>query len=221
MKSSNWPRKQLRKKANVLISGETGTGKDVLARYIHAVGTRTHGNLVGINCAAIQNTMLESELFGYEAGAFTGAQQKRKPGLMEMADNGILFLNEISSMPLDIQAKLLTAIETQSFTRLGGTQPVNVDVQVISASNRNLAAMIEEHLFREDLFYRLKVIEIDLPPLRERLEDIPDLVGFFVKDFNMHMAMNVQEVDPRALEALQNHPWRGTSANSRIQSNAP
>ena len=201
--------KAAQKKANVLISGETGTGKDVLARYIHAVGTRTHGNLVGINCAAIQNTMLESELFGYEAGAFTGAQQKRKPGLMEMADNGILFLNEISSMPLDIQAKLLTAIETQSFTRLGGTQPVNVDVQVISASNRNLAAMIEEHLFREDLFYRLKVIEIDLPPLRERLEDIPDLVGFFVKDFNMHMAMNVQEVDPRALEALQNHPWRG------------
>jgi DNA-binding NtrC family response regulator len=201
--------KAAQRKANVLISGETGTGKDVLAKYIHTVGTRAHNSFVGINCAAIQSTMLEIELFGYEASTFTSAAAKRKLGLMEVADNGILFLNEISSMPLEIQAKLLTAIESQSFLRVGGIAPVNVDVQVISASNHNLQAMIESHDFREDLYYRLKVIEIALPPLRERVEDIPELVGYFIRHYNMHMAMNVQEIDPKALEALQSHPWRG------------
>ncbi|MHC1740946.1 MAG: sigma-54-dependent transcriptional regulator [Anaerolineaceae bacterium] len=201
--------KAAQRKANVLITGETGTGKDVLAKYIHTVGTRRHKSFVGINCAAIQSTMLEIELFGYEPNSFTGAAQKRKTGLMEVADDGILFLNEISSMPLEIQAKLLTAIESQSFLRVAGTAPVQVDVQVISASNRNLPAMIESKEFREDLYYRLKVIEIDMPPLRERVEDIPELVGYFIRHYNMNMAMNVQEIDPRALEALQNHPWRG------------
>lgn len=201
--------KAAQKKANVLITGETGTGKDVLARYIHKVGNRSTKSMVSINCAAIQSTMLEIELFGYEANSFTGAAQKRKVGLMEVADESVLFLNEISSMPLETQAKLLTAIESQSFYRVAGTQPVNVDVQVISASNHNLPAMIEVHEFREDLYYRLKVVEIELPPLRERVEDIPDLVGFFIHHFNMHMAVNVQGIDPAALEALQNHTWRG------------
>jgi DNA-binding NtrC family response regulator len=201
--------KAAQKKANVLITGETGTGKDVLAKYIHNVGTRRLNSFVGINCAAIQNTMLEIELFGYEANSFTGSSQKRKIGLLEVADNGILFLNEISSMPLEIQAKLLTAIESQSFLRVAGTQPVNVDVQVISASNHNLPEMIESHEFREDLYYRLKVIEIEMPPLRERLEDIPELVGYFIAHYNMHMAMNVEGIDSKALDVLQNQPWRG------------
>jgi DNA-binding NtrC family response regulator len=209
--------KAAQRKANVLISGETGTGKDVLAKYIHTVGTRRFKSLVSINCAAIQSTMLEIELFGYEPNSFTGAAQKRKVGLMEVADQGILFLNEISSMPLEIQAKLLTAIESQSFLRVAGLQPVQVDVQVISASNRNLPQMIEAKEFREDLYYRLKVVEIELPPLRERREDVPELVGHFIRHYNMNMAMNVQSIEPQALEALQNYTWKG---NIRELSNA-
>ena len=197
------------RKANVLISGETGTGKDVLAKHIYKVGTRSHNKFVSINCAAIQPTMLEIELFGYEPNSFTGAAQKRKIGLMETADNGILFLNEISSMPLELQAKLLTAIESQSFYRVAGTEPVKVDVQVISASNQDLHQMMAENRFREDLYYRLKVVEIELPPLRERKEDIPELVGYFIRHFNMHIPMNVRAIEPLALEALQNHTWRG------------
>lgn len=197
------------RKANVLISGETGTGKDVLAKHIHKVGNRSHNKFVSINCAAIQPTMLEIELFGYEPNSFTGAAQKRKIGLMETADNGILFLNEISSMPLELQAKLLTAIESQSFYRVAGTEPVKVDVQVISASNQDLHQMMAENKFREDLYYRLKVVEIELPPLRERKEDIPELVGYFIRHFNMHIPMNVRAIEPLALEALQNHTWRG------------
>jgi two-component system, NtrC family, response regulator AtoC len=201
--------KAAQRRANVLISGETGTGKDVLARYIHSVGTRSHKKFISINCAAIQNTMLEIELFGNEPNAFTSAGTKRKIGLMEIADEGILFLNEISSMPLETQAKLLTAIESQTFFRVAGTEPVNVDVQVISASNQDLHKLIDEHAFREDLYYRLKVVEIELPPLRERKEDIPELVGYFIRHFNMHIPMNVTAIEPLALEALQNHTWRG------------
>lgn len=201
--------KAAQRKANVLISGETGTGKDVLARYIHKVGNRCHNKFVSINCAAIQPTMLEIELFGYEPNSFTGAAQKRKIGLMETADNGILFLNEISSMPLELQAKLLTAIESQSFYRVAGTEPVKVDVQVISASNQDLHKMMAENRFREDLYYRLKVVEIELPPLRDRKEDIPELVGYFIRHFNMHIPMNVRAIEPLALVALQNHNWRG------------
>jgi DNA-binding NtrC family response regulator len=160
--------------------------------------------------------MLESELFGHEAGAFTSADRK-KAGLMEIADGGVLFLNEISSMPLDIQAKLLTAIETHSFRRVGGTALINVDVQVIAASNRNLKEMIKKNEFREDLYYRLKVVDLDLPPLRERKEDIPELVGFFVRQNNMRQGMNVVDVSPQAMDALQKYAWPG---NIRELSNA-
>lgn len=204
------------KQVSILITGETGTGKDVIAKFIHSSGPRTHKPFISINCAAIQNTMLESELFGHEAGAFTSADRK-KPGLMEIADGGILFLNEISSMPVDIQAKLLTAIETHSFRRVGGTALINVDVQVIAASNRNLKEMIKKGDFREDLYYRLKVVDLDLPPLRERIEDIPELVGFFVRENNARQGMNVIDVSPQSMQALQKYSWPG---NIRELSNA-
>ena len=196
------------KKTHVLITGETGAGKDVLANYIHRIGARGGKMFVAINCAAIQNTMLESELFGYEAGAFTGAQ-KRKPGLLEVADEGVLFLDEISSMPLDIQPKVLRAIDSQAFKRVGGTLDVKVDVQIIAASNRDLQKMIQENLFREDLYYRLHVVEINMPPLRERIEDIPELVGFFIQKKNLQMGMNVREITPNALGLLKGYSWPG------------
>jgi len=193
---------------SVLITGETGTGKEVLAQFIHQNGTRAQKPFIAINCAAIQPTMLEAELFGYEAGAFTGAE-KRKHGLMEVADGGILFLDEISSMPLDIQAKLLRAIEERSFRRVGGTTLIRVDVQIIAASNRNLALMIDEGTFRQDLYYRLKVVDLHLPPLRERKADIPELVGFFVRKNNSQLGMNVRDITPRAMRALVNYRWPG------------
>jgi DNA-binding NtrC family response regulator len=204
------------KQVSVLITGETGTGKDVIAKYIHTIGPRANKPFISINCAAIQNTMLESELFGHEAGAFTSADRK-KPGLMEIADDGVLFLNEIASMPVDIQAKLLTAIETHSFRRVGGTVLLNVDVQVIAASNRDLKEMIRKGEFREDLYYRLKVVDLDMPPLRDRIEDVPELVGYFIRENNARQGMNVLDVAPKAMEALQKYSWPG---NIRELSNA-
>jgi DNA-binding NtrC family response regulator len=193
---------------SVLLTGETGTGKEVLANAIHQAGSRGDKPFIAINCAAIQSTILESELFGYEAGAFTGAE-KRKHGLMEIADGGILFLDEISSMPVDMQAKLLRAIEENAFRRVGGTNLVNVDVQLIAASNRNLVKMLEDGKFREDLYYRLKVVDLHLPPLRERKEDIPEFVGYFIKLNNQQMGKNIQDITTRAMQALTAHDWPG------------
>jgi DNA-binding NtrC family response regulator len=193
---------------SVLITGETGTGKEVVARAIHQTGPRSNKSFVAINCAAIQSTMLESELFGYEAGAFTGAQ-KRKHGLMEIADEGVLFLDEISSMPVDMQAKLLRAIEERAIRRVGGTSLVKIDVQILAASNRDLPTRIREGDFREDLYYRLKVVDLHMPPLRERIEDIPELVGLFIRQNNPRMGLNIRDVTPRAMEALGAHPWPG------------
>lgn len=193
---------------SVLITGETGTGKEVLARFIHKKSPRAAKGFIAINCAAIQNTMLEAELFGYESGAFTGAD-KRKPGLIEVADGGVLFLDEISSMPLDMQAKLLRAIEERAFRRVGGTSLIKVNVQILAASNRNLPTMIKEEKFREDLYYRLKVVDLNLLPLRARKIDIPDLTGHFVHMFNARMGMNINEVTTRALQALMAYDWPG------------
>jgi len=193
---------------SVMITGENGTGKDVLAQYIHANGPRASKPFVAINCAAIQATMLESELFGHEAGAFTSADRK-KPGLFEIADGGVLFLDEISSMPVEIQAKLLRAIENHSFMRVGGTSLIKVDIQVIVASNRDFTAMLEDGSFRRDLYYRLKKIEFEIPPLRDRKGDIPELVGFFIRTYNGKQGLNITGMSEQALEALKNYDWPG------------
>jgi two-component system response regulator AtoC len=193
---------------SVLITGETGTGKEVLAQAIHRMGTRADKPFIAINCAAIQSTVIESELFGHEAGAFTGAD-KRKTGLMEVANDGILFLDEISSMPADMQAKLLRALEERAFRRMGGTNMIKVDVQILAASNRNLKSMIEKGEFRDDLYYRLKVVDLDMPALRDRKEDISELVGFFIHQNNPRMGLNIQDVTPKAMEALVAHDWPG------------
>jgi two-component system response regulator AtoC len=194
---------------SVLITGESGTGKEVMATFIHEVGPRQQKPFIAINCAAIANTMLESELFGHEAGAFTSATNKRKNGLMEVADGGILFLDEISTMPLDMQAKLLRAIEERAFFRVGGTTLIRVDVQIVAASNQDLKALIKKGEFREDLYYRLKVVDLDIPPLRKRKDDIPELVGLLLSQSNMSMGTNIQDVTPRAMEALMAYDWPG------------
>jgi DNA-binding NtrC family response regulator len=196
------------KSVSVLITGETGTGKDVLANEIHAMGPRANKPFIPINCGAIQSTVWESELFGYEPGAFTGAE-KRKLGLMEVADGGILFLDEISSMSVDIQAKLLRAIDEHSFRRVGGTNLIHVDVQILAASNRDLKTLMDENKFRQDLYYRLKVVDLALPPLRERNEDIPELVGLFIRQNNAKMGVNIIDITPRAMQALMAHNWPG------------
>lgn len=193
---------------SILITGQTGTGKDVMAKAIHNMGPRANKPFIAINCAAIQNTMLEAELFGYEAGAFTGAD-KRKPGLMEVADGGILFLDEISSMPVETQAKLLRVLEEHAFRRVGGTVLIKVDLQILAASNRDLPRYIEEGKFRDDLYYRLKLVDLHLPTLKDRKDDIPELVGQFIRKNNPVMGLNIIDVTPRAMEALMAYAWPG------------
>jgi DNA-binding NtrC family response regulator len=193
---------------SVLITGETGTGKEILAQAIRGMSPRAEKPFVAINCAALPETMIESELFGHEAGAFTGAT-KRKPGLLEVADGGILFLDEVSSTRTDMQAKLLRVLDEQRFRRVGGVNEIGVDVQILAASNRNLATMIERGEFREDLYYRLKVVDLHLPPLRERIADVPALVGMFVRQVNQRTGNNIDGITPRAIDALKAHRWPG------------
>lgn len=193
---------------SVLITGETGTGKEVLAQAIKVMGKRKDKPFVAINCAAIQSNMLEAELFGFEPGAFTSAD-RRKEGLMEVADGGILFLDEISELPLDMQAKLLRAVEEMEFFRMGGITPIKVDVQIIAASNRNLKQLMANGEFRADLYFRLHVADLEVPPLRERIEDIPELVGFFMGQNNPRLGFNIQDITPQAMQVLMNHDWPG------------
>ena len=193
---------------SVLITGETGTGKEVLAQSIRTMGPRAAKPFVPVNCAALPETMIESELFGHEAGAFTGAT-KRKPGLLEVADGGILFLDEISSTKPDMQAKLLRILDEHRFRRVGGVTEIAVDIQIIAASNRNLPEMLKAGTFRDDLFYRLKVVDLHLPPLRERIVDIPALVGTFIRQINLATGNSITGITPRALSALQAYRWPG------------
>ena len=197
-----------KKSVSVLITGPTGTGKEVLARAIHRMGPRADNAYIAINCAAIPSATIESELFGHEAGAFTGAD-KKKPGLMEIADNGILFLDEISLMSEEMQGKLLRALEERSFRRMGGTVEIKVDVQVIAASNRDLDKMMEKGRFGPDLYFRLKVVDLKMPSLKERKEDIPELIAFFVNQLNAEMGSNINDISAPAMDALMNAPWPG------------
>jgi two-component system, NtrC family, response regulator AtoC len=193
---------------SVLITGETGTGKEVLAQAIREMSPRADKSFIPINCSALPDTMIESELFGHEAGAFTGAV-KKKPGLIEVADGGILFLDEVSSTKPDMQAKLLRVLEDRTFRRVGGVTEISVDIQILAASNRDLPAMLEDKTFREDLYYRLKVLDLHIPPLRERKDDIPALVGMFIRQLNPRMGTIISSATPRAIEALKQHFWPG------------
>jgi DNA-binding NtrC family response regulator len=193
---------------SVLLTGETGTGKEILAQAIRTMGPRAEKPFIPVNCAALPETMIESELFGHEAGAFTGAT-KRKPGLIEVADGGILFLDEVSSTRPEMQVKLLRVLDEHRFRRVGGVTEIAVDVQIIAASNRDLQAMMKAGTFRDDLYYRLKVVDLHLPPLRERVVDIPALVGAFIRQTNLSTGNNISGITPRALEALKAYSWPG------------
>jgi formate hydrogenlyase transcriptional activator len=194
--------------ATVLISGETGTGKELIAQAIHELSPRHNRNLVKLNCAAIPAGLLESELFGHERGAFTGALMQKK-GRFELADGGSLFLDEIGDISLELQPKLLRAVQELEFERLGSARTIEVDVRMIAATHRDLPAMIRDGTFREDLFYRLNVFPIEIPPLRERRDDIPLLVNHFVSTLSRRMGKQIEFIPEQAMEALSNHPWRG------------
>ncbi|MBI3621631.1 MAG: sigma-54-dependent Fis family transcriptional regulator [Nitrospirae bacterium] len=192
----------------VLLMGESGTGKELFARAIHYISPRKDGPFVAINCAAIPHDLLESELFGHEKGAFTGAVGRRI-GKFELADRGTLFLDEIGEMDLGLQSKLLRVLEDDEITRVGGTVKVKVDVRLVAASNRNLQAAIGQKLFREDLFYRLSVFPIVIPPLRERKEDIPVLAEHFLDVYSHELKKPIRLLTPEAETALMNHAWSG------------
>ncbi len=194
--------------ASVLITGESGTGKEVVARAIHDQSSRASGPFHPLNCAAIASNLLESELFGYEPHAFTDAK-KQKRGLLELAESGTLFLDEIGEMPLDMQAKLLRVLETRSFFRLGGNKEVKIDVRVLAATNRNLEQAMKEGLFRSDLYFRLAVLRIHLPPLRERPADILLFASRFIDEFNKSLGRNVRKISREAQRYLQAYSWPG------------
>jgi DNA-binding NtrC family response regulator len=191
----------------VLLEGESGTGKELFARALHVLSARSDGPFVAINCAAIPETLLETELFGHEKGAFTGAAA-RKPGRFELAHRGTLFLDEIGDLPLGLQAKILRALEEKQFERVGGTQSLHVDVRVVAATNRHLKAAVAARQFREDLYFRLSVFPISIPPLRERPGDIATLARHFVEKFSRDLNKQVH-VSPAALDELQHYPWPG------------
>ena len=195
-------------RSTVLVVGESGTGKELVANALHQNSPRAQGPFVAINCGAIPGEILESELFGHEKGAFTGAHQRRI-GLIERASSGTLFLDEISELSPDLQVKLLRVLEERHIMRVGGATQIPVDFRLVAATNRDLAAWVDDGRFRQDLFYRLKVVELSIPPLRERAEDIPLFVQHFLEFFNKELDRSVRGVHPAVLAALKRHPWPG------------
>jgi two-component system nitrogen regulation response regulator GlnG len=191
----------------VMINGESGTGKELVARVLHDYGKRRHGPFVAINMAAIPRELIESELFGHEKGAFTGAQT-RTPGRFEQAEGGTLFLDEIGDMPLEAQTRLLRVLQQGEYTTVGGRTPIKTNVRIIAATHRDLKSQIQQGLFREDLFYRLNVVPIRLPPLRERLEDVGDLVRHFLRQATRE-GLGQKSIESAAIERLKSHPWPG------------
>jgi len=194
--------------STVLIQGETGTGKELIARAVHNVSPRCGRPFVKLNCAAIPQALLESELFGHERGAFTGAIAQ-KVGRFELADKGTLFLDEVGDIPLELQPKLLRVLQEQEFERLGGTRTHQVDVRLVAATNRDLSDMVKRSKFRSDLYYRLNVFPISLPPLRERREDIPALASHFVEIYSRRMGKQIDELSLETMSALISHQWPG------------
>jgi transcriptional regulator with GAF, ATPase, and Fis domain len=200
--------------STVLILGETGTGKELLAREIHNASGRRHRALVTVNCASLPATLIESELFGRERGAYTGALT-RMAGRFEVADGSTLFLDEIGDLPLEVQAKLLRVLQEGQLERLGSSKTLRVNVRVIAATNRDLAREVKDGRFRMDLFYRLNVFPITIPPLRERPEDIPLLTWKFVSEFAKRMGKRIENIPKRSMDALQRHPWPGNARELR------
>ncbi len=194
--------------SSLVITGETGTGKGLVAKVLHYSGKRAKGPLVELNCAALPHELLESELFGYEAGAFTGARKRRR-GLFEQAHTGTLFLDEIGEMDLELQGKLLKAVEELRIRRLGGEHEIDVDVQIIAATNQDLQQVVGEGKFRQDLYHRLNVINLHIPPLRERMEDLQDLVQFFIAENNAKFGKNIREIPHTVWEKLRGYHWPG------------
>lgn len=192
----------------ILITGESGTGKELIAKAVHLNSGRCDQPFIAINCAAIPHDLLESELFGFEKGAFTGAIE-RKTGKFEQANTGTIFLDEIGDMSIDLQTKLLRVLQEKEITRTGGNKAVSIDVRVVAATNKNLEQCVEQNLFREDLYYRLNVLPIELPPLRQRREDIPQLVEFFIRRANQQFNSEVNDCSEKALKLLMDHNWPG------------
>lgn len=195
--------------ATVLLTGESGVGKELFAHAVHRGSSRSEQPFIAINCGAIPAALFESELFGYQGGAFTGADRKGKPGKLELAHKGTLFLDEVGELPLEMQVKFLRVLQERQFYRVGGTEPVQIDVRIVTATNRDLEKRIVEGTFREDLFYRLNVVAIEIPPLRERVEDIPDLVQLFTREIALQHGKPIPRFDPEVIVTLMNYSWPG------------
>ena len=195
-------------RANILITGETGVGKSAIAKAIHKMSNRANGPFIEVNCAVLHENLIESELFGYEKGAFSGANTGGKAGLFELADGGTLLLDEIGDLPLDLQAKLLRALQNREITRVGGTKARHLDIRILSLTNSNLREKVAAGTFRSDLFYRLNVIPIQIPPLRERPEDIPELIEHFLRIYG-HKYQRAITLSTGAMNILKNYRWPG------------